>query len=110
MLTIFHSARTGVFNMGKMTIEMYQLQMKRRMDDPQVGDLLKDINHLQQIICTNSGQFFIFYEKYMGATLPNTMTLEEINRLKIEIIGIELDKMKKAIRKGEYHHEEYEEK
>lgn len=87
--------------------DTYLLQAKRRIKDPQVGKLLERIYELEQIITTNSGQFRIFYKRWIGAELPDTIELEEINRLKLEIIKNLTLKMSNCIEKGEFNDEKY---
>lgn len=65
---------------------MYIVQAKKRVNDPQVGKLLRKIYDLEQILVTNKGQFIKFYSLYKKHDLPEELTMDEINRLKVEII------------------------
>lgn len=90
--------------------DTYLVQAKRRIKDIQVGGLLEAIYELEQILTCNTGQFFIFYKKWMGVELPNTLTLEEVNSLKIHIIKIQMEKIIETINKNpqSFSKEEYE--
>ena len=88
--------------------DTYLLQAKRRINDPQVGKLLERIYELEQIITTNSGQFRIFYNKYMGVDLPDTVTLEEINTIKLYLLKNMLRSLSDCIENGVYYDERYE--
>ena len=89
----------------KFTKENYLLQSQNRLKDPQVGYLLRDIYNLEQILVTSIAQFRKFYRLYKTFDLPEDLTMDEVNRLKIEIIQEVMKDMLSRIERGEYHAE-----
>lgn len=88
----------------KFTEESYAMQAKLRIKDPQVGYLLKDIYNLEQVLVTNKAQFLKFYSLYKGKrnALPDDLSVEEINRWKVEIVKEVMADMVKRMNGGVY--------
>lgn len=91
----------------KFTKDSYLMQSKLRIEDPQVGYLLKDIYNLEQILVTNKAQFLKFYRLYKGESqaLPDDLSMDEINRWKVEIIKETMEDMVKRMNGGVYDRE-----
>lgn len=69
--------------------DMYKLQFERRLEDSQVGGLLKTIIGFERILVMNLGEFRRFWnDLYQDDQLGEDLTLEEANRLKLEIINV----------------------
>lgn len=75
--------------MGKENL--YDIQFKRRLEDKQIGGLLKIVCSIEKIIVMNSGQFVRFYKDVTGEDLGLDVTLEEINILKMQYIRVIFD-------------------
>lgn len=86
-----------------MTKENYLLQSRNRLKDPQVGYLLRDVYNLEQILVTSIPQFRKFYRLYKSFDLPDDLTMEEINRLKVELIKEVMTDMVNRMEGGVYH-------
>lgn len=87
------------------TAESYKLQAKKRLDDPQVGYLLKDIYNMEQILITNYAQFRKFYRLWKGYEFPDDLTVDEVNRNKVEVIKEIMEDMVRRINGGVYSRE-----
>lgn len=91
----------------KFTEESYLMQSKLRVKDPQVGWLLKDIYNLEQMLVCNKAQFLKFYSLYKGKrnALPDDLSVEEVNRWKVEIVKEVMADMVKRMNGGVYDRE-----
>lgn len=81
----------------------YVLQAKKRVNDPQVGEVLRKVYDIEQIIVTNKGQFYKFYKITNDVELPEELSMEEVNRIKLEIVKNLLSELSNKIEGGEYH-------
>lgn len=91
----------------KFTKSMYKVQADKRLkEDNGVGQALRQIVQMENLLVTNEKQFRWFYEKFSGHQLIGGDD-EDLNCLKLSILKeLMTDVINKIDERGVYHYEE----